>query len=121
MKGAIATQLGIRSRIRSGRERGLHSGPGSIRPTSTSTDARSGGFRTCEAACAASSGRTTRKLAQLEAAATPEFLRSPPGNRLEALKGDRQGQHSTRVNDQWRICFRSTAAGPEDVEIADYH
>jgi toxin HigB-1 len=63
----------------------------------------------------------TRKLAQLEAAATLEFLRSPPGNRLEALKGDRQGQHSIRVNDQWRICFRWTAAGPEDVEIVDYH
>ena len=54
-----------------------------------------------------------RTLAQLEAAATLEFLRSPPGNRLEALKGDRQGQ--------WRICFRRTAAGPEDVEIVDYH
>jgi toxin HigB-1 len=63
----------------------------------------------------------TRKLAQLEAAATLEFLRSPPGNRLEALKGDRQGQYGIRVNDQWRICFRWTAAGPEDVEIIDYH
>jgi proteic killer suppression protein len=63
----------------------------------------------------------TRKLAQLEAAATLEFLRSPPSNRLEALKGDREGQYSIRVNDQWRICFRGTAAGPEDVEIVDYH
>ena len=63
----------------------------------------------------------TRKLAQLEAAATLEFLRSPPSNRLEALKGDREGQYSIRVNDQWRICFRWTAAGPEDVEIVDYH
>ena len=63
----------------------------------------------------------TRTLAQLEAAATLEFLRSPPGNRLEALKGDRQGQYSIRVNDQWRICFRWTAAGPEDVEIVDCH
>lgn len=63
----------------------------------------------------------TRKLTQLEAAATLEFLRSPPGNRLEALHGDREGQHSIRVNDQWRICFRWTAAGPEDVEIVDYH
>jgi proteic killer suppression protein len=62
-----------------------------------------------------------RKLTQLEAAATLEFLRSPPGNRLEALTGDRQGQHSIRVNDQWRICFRWTSAGPEDVEIVDYH
>lgn len=63
----------------------------------------------------------TRKLTQLEAAATLEFLRSPPGNRLEALKGNRAGQHSIRVNDQWRICFRWTSAGPEDVEIVDYH
>jgi proteic killer suppression protein len=63
----------------------------------------------------------TRKLTQLEAAATLEFLRSPPGNRLEALKGDRQGQYSIRVNDQWRICFRWTPAGPEDVEIVDHH
>ena len=62
----------------------------------------------------------TRKLTQLQAATTLEFLRSPPGNRLEALKGDRAGQYSIRVNDQWRICFRWTAAGPEDVEIVDY-
>ena len=63
----------------------------------------------------------TRKLTQLEAAATLEFLKSPPGNHLEALKGDRKGQHSIRINDQWRICFRWTTTGPEDVEIADYH
>jgi toxin HigB-1 len=63
----------------------------------------------------------TRKLAQLDAAETLEFLRSPPGNRLEELKGDRSGQHSIRVNDQWRICFRWTDAGPENVEIVDYH
>ena len=63
----------------------------------------------------------TRKLTLLDAAATLEFLKSPPGNHLEALKGDRKGQHSIRINDQWRICFRWTAAGPEDVEIADYH
>jgi toxin HigB-1 len=63
----------------------------------------------------------TRKLTQLEAAATLEFLRSPPGNRLEALKGDRAGQFSIRVNAQWRICFRWTKVGPEDVEIVDYH
>ena len=63
----------------------------------------------------------TRKLTQLHAAATLEFLKSPPGNHLEALKGDRKGQHSIRINDQWRICFRWTAAGPEDVEIADDH
>lgn len=62
-----------------------------------------------------------RKLAQLDAAQTLEFLRSPPGNRLEALKGVRAGQYSIRVNDQFRVCFRWTEAGPEDVEIVDYH
>jgi len=63
----------------------------------------------------------TRKLTQLEAATTLEFLRSPPGNRLEALKGNREAQHSIRVNNQWRLCFRWTPAGAEDVEIVDYH
>lgn len=63
----------------------------------------------------------TRKLAQLDAAETLEFLRSPPGNRLEALTGDRKGQCSIRVNDQYRICFRGTAEGPTDVELVDYH
>ena len=63
----------------------------------------------------------TRKLTQLEAATTLGFLKSPPGNHLEALKGDRKGQHSIRINDQWRLCFRWTTAGPEDVEIVDYH
>ncbi len=63
----------------------------------------------------------TRKLAQLDAAHTLEFLRSPPGNRLEALQGRRAGQYSIRVNDQFRLCFRWTAAGAEDVEIVDYH
>ena len=62
-----------------------------------------------------------RKLAQLDAAQTLAFLRAPPGNRLEALKGRRSGQYSIRVNDQFRVCFRWTAAGPEDVEIVDYH
>ena len=62
-----------------------------------------------------------RKLAQLAAAQTLEFLRAPPGNRLEALKGDRSGQHSIRINDQWRICFVWTDNGPADVEIVDYH
>lgn len=62
-----------------------------------------------------------RKLAQLHAAQTLEFLRSPPGNCLERLKGDRKGQHSIRVNDQWRVCFVWTAAGPSEVEIVDYH
>lgn len=58
-----------------------------------------------------------RKLAQLDAAQTLEFLRAPPGNRLEALKGNRTGQHNIRVNNQFRVCFRWTEAGPEDVEI----
>jgi proteic killer suppression protein len=62
-----------------------------------------------------------RKLAQLDAAETLDFLRAPPGNRLEALKGDRKGQHSIRMNDQFRICFRWTTDGPEHVEIVDYH
>lgn len=62
-----------------------------------------------------------RKLRQLGAAESLEDLRVPPGNRLEALKGDRVGQHSIRINDQWRICFVWTAAGPEEVEIVDYH
>ena len=62
-----------------------------------------------------------RKLRQLHIAGRLEDLRVPPGNRLEALKGDRAGQHSIRVNDQFRVCFRWTAAGAEDVEIADYH
>jgi proteic killer suppression protein len=62
-----------------------------------------------------------RKLAQLDAAQTLAFLRAPLGNRLEALKGDRKGQHSIRINDQWRICFVWTEVGPSDVEIVDYH
>jgi proteic killer suppression protein len=62
-----------------------------------------------------------RKLAQLEAAQTLEFLKAPPGNRLEALRGDRKGQHSIRINDQWRICFVWSDVGPVDVEIVDYH
>ena len=62
-----------------------------------------------------------RKLRQLQIANRLEDLRVPPGNRLEALKGDRVGQHSIRVNDQFRVCFRWTAAGAEDVEIVDYH
>ena len=61
-----------------------------------------------------------RKLTILDAAESLDDLRVPPGNRLEKLKGDRAGQHSIRINDQWRICFRWTDAGPEDVEITDY-
>lgn len=63
----------------------------------------------------------TRKLQMLDAATAIDDLRSPPGNRLEALKGDRAGQHSIRINDQWRVCFVWTNAGPENVEIVDYH
>jgi proteic killer suppression protein len=62
-----------------------------------------------------------RKLDQLNAAATLAFLRAPPGNRLQALKGDRVGQHSIRVNDQFRLCFVWTAQGPKDVELVDDH
>jgi proteic killer suppression protein len=61
-----------------------------------------------------------RKLRQLEIAGRLEDLRIPPGNRLEALKGDQSGQYSIRINDQFRICFRWTTAGAEDVEIVDY-
>jgi len=62
-----------------------------------------------------------RKLIMVDAAAFLEALNSPPGNRLEALKGDLAGKHSIRINDQWRVVFRWTDAGPEDVEIIDYH
>jgi len=63
----------------------------------------------------------TRKLVQLDGAVELRDLVSPPGNRLEALRGDRAGQYSMRINDQFRICFRWTAQGPESVEIVDYH
>jgi len=62
-----------------------------------------------------------RKLDVLNAAASLADLRAVPGNRLEALKGDRRGQHSIRINDQWRLCFRWGPDGPRDVEIDDYH
>lgn len=62
-----------------------------------------------------------RKLEQVNAVVVLDDLRFPPGNRLEALKGDRKGQHSIRVNDQYRVCFTWTDAGPKDVEIVDYH
>jgi toxin HigB-1 len=61
------------------------------------------------------------KLALIEAATEIEDLRVPPGNRLEALKGDRAGQYSIRINDQWRICFRWEDGAAWDVEIVDYH
>jgi len=62
-----------------------------------------------------------RKLLLLDAAENLSDLRVPPGNRLEKLKGNRRGQHSIRINQQWRICFRWTDAGAADVEIVDYH
>ncbi len=62
-----------------------------------------------------------RKLRQLEIANRIEDLKVPPGNHLEALKGDRSGQHSIRINNQWRVCFCWADAGAEDVEIVDYH
>jgi proteic killer suppression protein len=62
-----------------------------------------------------------RKLLLLDAAQSPEDLRAPPGNRLERLTGDREGQYSIRINDQWRICFRWEGGNAHDVEIVDYH
>ncbi|EKT4442128.1 TPA: type II toxin-antitoxin system RelE/ParE family toxin [Stenotrophomonas maltophilia] len=62
-----------------------------------------------------------RKLQLLDSAQTLAFLRSPPGNRLEALSGDRKGQYSLRINDQWRLCFTWTDNGADAVEIVDYH
>ncbi len=65
--------------------------------------------------------RALRKLRQLDASTTLDDLRNPPGNRLEALKGDRKGQWSIRINDQWRVCFRWGDGDANDVEIVDYH
>jgi toxin HigB-1 len=62
-----------------------------------------------------------RKLDMVDYATRLLDLASPPGNRLEALKGDRKGQHSIRINNRWRVCFRWTRDGPEDVAITDYH
>jgi toxin HigB-1 len=62
-----------------------------------------------------------RKLAQLDWSLSLDDLRVPPGNQLEALRGDRRGQHSIRINEQWRVCFVWTAQGAEGVEIVDYH
>lgn len=65
--------------------------------------------------------RAAMKLDAVDSADLLMDLRIPPGNRLEALKGDRAGQHSIRINDQYRICFTWTEAGPQDVEVVDYH
>ena len=62
-----------------------------------------------------------RKLQQIDSAATIDSLRAPPGNRLEQLTGDRRGQHSIRINDQWRVCFVWRSDGVFDVQIVDYH
>ncbi|MDP2784680.1 MAG: type II toxin-antitoxin system RelE/ParE family toxin [Sulfurimicrobium sp.] len=62
-----------------------------------------------------------RKMLQLHAATELNSLRVPPGNRLEALKGDRKGRHSIRINDQWRVCFEWREDGAHSVEIVDYH
>lgn len=62
-----------------------------------------------------------RKLVILDAAETLEDVRIPPGNRLEKLRGERAYQYSIRINQQWRVCFRWTTAGPEEIEIVDYH
>ena len=62
-----------------------------------------------------------RKLAQLHSVTELQQLAIPPGNRLEALRGNRKGQHSIRINDQWRVCFRWKIDGPHEVEIVDYH
>lgn len=65
--------------------------------------------------------RAVRKLTMIENAVELIDLRAPPGNHLEALKGDRSGQHSIRINDQWRVCFTWADGGAEQVEIVDYH
>ena len=62
-----------------------------------------------------------RKLVQIDSVSALDELNAPPGNRLEALQGQREGQHSIRINDQWRICFRWRSDGVYDVEIVDYH
>ena len=69
----------------------------------------------------AASSVALRKIDALRAAVRLEDLRVPPNNRLEALQGERAGQHSIHINDQWRLCFRWTANGAADVEIVDYH
>ena len=78
--------------------------------------------RRARAACPRGLWRVAaRKLEQLDSSRDLHDLRVPPGNRLEALAGRRQGQHSIRINDQYRVCFRWTPSGPENVEIVDYH
>lgn len=83
------------------------------------TEALANGWRVKRFAGIESAAR--RKLRQLQIADRLPDLRVPPGNRLESLKGGRIGQYSIRINDQFRVCFRWTTAGAEDVEIVDYH
>jgi len=78
-------------------------------------------FGTCPAQWRSFAAVAARKLDAVDAANSLQDLRVPPGNRLEALKGSLVGLHSIRINDQWRICFRWTDGGPENVEIVDYH
>jgi proteic killer suppression protein len=75
----------------------------------------------CPAKWRSVSRAASRKLDMVDAAITRDDLRAPPGNRFEALKGDRTGQYSIRVNDRWRICFVWTELGPDRVEMVDYH
>ena len=75
----------------------------------------------CPARWRAFEAAAARKLALLDAARSVTDLRGTPGNRLEALRGDRAGHWSIRINDQWRVCFAWTAEGPTNVEIVDYH
>jgi proteic killer suppression protein len=75
----------------------------------------------CPARWRAFEAIAARKLDMVDAATRLDDLRSPPGNRLELLKGNRSGQYSIRINRQWRVCFRWTSEGPEDVEVTDYH
>jgi toxin HigB-1 len=80
------------------------------------------GTKKARKACPQSLWRVARrKLDQINQAAMLDDLRVPPGNRLEELRGDREGQHSIRINDQYRVCFAWTEGGAEEVEIVDYH
>ncbi len=83
------------------------------------TEALSNGVRVKRFVNIASVAR--RKLRQIEIAARLDDLKVPPGNRLKALKGERSGQYSIRINDKWRVCFRWTDSGAENMEIVDYH
>ncbi|QDT74211.1 type II toxin-antitoxin system RelE/ParE family toxin [Lacipirellula limnantheis] len=78
--------------------------------------------RDANRACPKSHWRVAqRKLDQLDSVKRLDELRTPPGNRIEALRGDRAGQYSIRINDQFRVCFTWTDSGPRDVEVTDYH